>query len=163
MGNKRCKFITPNRYYAKKFVRDHLERYDNNMFSEVREALSEGYYNFVVVELEGAELKLYNKLTDLASDICGFEYYGIDVIRDFEVSQKYCKHGRGHNDIERISKEIKNNPVTYWHKILDPIELIEPGWKAANPTPEPIKFVPKKLVREKSYDEDMEECFSCHG
>jgi predicted kinase len=174
-GNKRIKFCTPNIYYAKdKFIRDSAEKYVDNLHSEVLDLLKEGFYSFIIVEYEGSKMDVYNKLAD-AAKLATYEIYGIDVIQPVDTCIKYLKHGRARKDIEDIAKEIMSSPVPYYHKIIDPIELIEPGWKAAQPPPKPKspsppprkRYVPpKQTTRGRFYDSDDDsddDCFSCHG
>lgn len=122
--------------------------------------------------MEGYKLDVYNKLAEKAKE-GGYEIYGIDVIQTPEVCLKYLKHSRAQRDVEDICKEVPNNPIPYYHKILDPIELVDPGWKARQPPPKPRsptpprKYVaPKQRRRRRNYSgsEDSDEaCFVCYG
>lgn len=169
MGNHRCKLITPNRYYHNtRFVRDFAERYLNALQAEAKEVLEEGYYTFVIVEMEGHELNPYNRITDIAKAE-GYTFYGIDIHQPFEICLKYCRHARAYNDVKDICKEVKSSPVPYYHKVLDPIELVAPGWRASQPPPvvvPPPKPEPVSKWKKTTYEDEYgseEESFSCYG
>lgn len=172
-GNTRVRFVTSNKYYAppQRFDRENTERYCQNLFAEAREVIQEAFYSFIIIEVEGSEQQNYNKLTELAT-ANGYEFYAIDVNQDFEVSLKYCKHARAYKDIEKICNEVSSSPVAYYHKLLDPIELVAPGWKVSQPPPtEPPKPAREEPRQKKTssgnrryYDDDSDEqCFTCHG
>lgn len=170
MGNTRCRLITTNRYYhPTKFNRDHVERYMNNLRDEVEGTVDDGFYVFVIVEIEGGEQPIYDKLTEYANLVGGYEHYSIDILQDPDICLKYVKHPRGQNDIQKICKEIEDHVVPFYHKVLNPIEFIEPGWTARQPIPEPKKIrIPSPEPKRKSrfYKDETdsdEECFSCHG
>lgn len=169
LGNTRCRFITPNRYYPKAFDRNKVEHYSHNLYSETRDVILEGFYSFVVVEIEGGDINIYNRLVDLAVKEGGFDHYAIDILQEFEVCLKYCKHGRAYNDVEKICKEILDHVVPYYNKIINPVELVEPGWTARQPIPEPKRWSPpprRRIFGKGRYyddDDDDDACFSCHG
>lgn len=170
MGNSRCRLITANRYHHPlMFHMDRADEYVNNLQKEVEEVVDEGFYSFVVVELEGSDLDVYNKLGDYAHHIGGFEFYAIDIILNADICWKYNKHGRLRHDTQRICKEIEENPIPNWHKVINPIELIDPGWTARQPPPEPVKPPSPKPAKKNSkysrndYDDEEEQSFSCYG
>lgn len=173
-GTKRMKFCTPNKYYANQsFNRDEADKYVKNLHSEVQDLLMEGFYTFIIVEMEGFKLDILNKLGDLATASL-FEVYGIDVNQTVEVCKQYQKHSRYNSDIEEIAKEVEKNSMPYNFKLLNPVELIDPGWNARNPpkppkTPSPPSksrknrggFGRRRKSSSDSYDSDA--CFVCYG
>lgn len=169
-ATKRIKFCTTNKYYQNmSFNKDEVDKYINNLHSEVQDLLTEGFYTFFIVEFEGAKLDVYNQLAALAK-AGGYEVYGIDINQEVEISKKYVKHNRSNNDIEEIAKGVYDSPVPYSIKVINPTELIDPGWKARQPPPKPKTPSPpaKKRYgrlgrRQLSSDSDSEEdCFVCY-
>jgi hypothetical protein len=179
VGNRnRMKFITPNRYYLKKFVRELGEKYLQNLLAEVKDVVDEGFYNFVVVEYEGADQTIFTKMTEHATKVGGFEFYIIDILQEFEVCMSYLIHSRAYLDVEEICNKMKRESAQNWNNVIDPVEIVAPGWRANRvPTPEPPKVVTKpkydkrrehtgmsrvsRFDRYDSYDDDDdEECFS---
>lgn len=137
--------------------------------------IKEGFYSFIIVEYEGAKLEVYNKLAE-AAKLATYEIYGIDVIQSIEKCTEYVKHSRAKRDIEDIVKEMTNTPIPYYIKVIDPIELVEPGWKAAqppprpkSPSPPPKRFMaPRRVVGRRRYyddsdDDDSDDNFCCDG
>lgn len=144
----------------------------DNCYFELEEVVQEGFYNFIVVEVEGGNLAYFNSLTNIASVAGGFEFYSIDIIQKLEVCMKYNKHDRVQRDVEEIIKAIEAHDLSYRNKFLDPMFIIEPGYK---PRASSRASSPEKTIRnfETSFkrnfssddddDEDDEECFVCIG
>lgn len=133
------------------------------------DVLNEGFYTFVIVEMEGGKLDLYNRLSDIAK-VSNYVIYGIDLIQPLDVCMNYLKHTRTYRDVEEIIKLISEHPIPYYHSILDPIQLVEPGWKPPTPPPKARSPTPPRRVTTKnrrrygnSSDDSDESCFVCYG
>lgn len=172
MGGRRYKLISCNRYYAKRFNDQDIKSYKDYLYDELKEISEEGFYNFVVAEVEGGEMEYYTKLCDIASHAVGdFEFYVLTIHQMAETCIKFCRHGRKNRDIEKIVGEIDRNPIPHSHRVINPKYMVI---KNPNVTPEDKRYKKsfqssymnygnKRSYISDSDDDDDEACMACTG
>lgn len=162
-GGTRNKLISCNRYYAKRFNDQDMKIYRDYLYDEVKDVSEEGFYNFVLVEVEGGEMEYYTKLMDVASFVGGFECYTFTIHQKSDVCIKYCRHKRKNKDIENIVRDIERNYVPHNHKLIDPMYIVD-----VNPNDEKEKkntdtYERRRMYNHGSSDSDEEAFMTCIG
>lgn len=123
MGDNRCMLITCNRYYTEKFINHHINYYLDGCFFERKDVCNEGFYTFVVVEVEGGiALNHYDNLTKVALKNGAFRIYLIEIFQELEICLKFNKHQRSKR---QIKESLSMNTVPHSQTVIDPTRLAE--------------------------------------
>lgn len=127
-----------------------LEKFNERILHELRNAVREEVCNFIIVECDGGRTLYLNKFIHIGITMGHFKCYVIEIRQPFEVCKKYNCNGRSEKDIRGTISDLDKHAPPAKTVLLDPTSLLV---KTASSTSEEV--VPSNFQENPSSFKDL--------
>lgn len=102
-----------------------IDKHQESIMYEFRSMIKAGFFNLVIIEVEGPKLMYFNKYVHIGITLGDFKCYVIEIYQTYDVCKKYQQNDRTMTEILEAVDEIERFQSPAKTMLLDPTYLLQ--------------------------------------
>ncbi|CRK97763.1 CLUMA_CG011143, isoform A [Clunio marinus] len=121
MGNNFCTVLSINKYIISRFESSKIDTFQEELIREFRKKINENVFKFIIVEIEGGKLTIFNRFMQILMRDGNFKSFVIELNQPFDVCKRNAERPEDTYNDDPEDDDFDNDPqmsATYLDQML---------------------------------------------